>query len=269
MTKEEFFQLAKRKIEIDMPSIFRLTIYEYKKDISTYRKTNKTGIWRCPVYSCSGEFSSKENAQSVLKKHVAGNKDNIQSALIERQPIDVGLISDAPIEWWLFDKNGDEVDKSAISVYHQEDRNNPDGIYFGREAQDIRFQPGDIVEIINPYHNEFVSLGIINDVPKTVEEKWEDYRRTVEKRGPIKETEMKFPEGYFGDHMSDAYFILAMNGWDDEVNGLQLMRPSLKVPKSAENFLKSAYQRWKENVDYAVADKISWDRLGQIVRGEA
>ena len=267
MTKEEFYKLAERDFEIPEKSIYCLEIREFRSDIRAYRKMPNKNEWYFSTFTTERYFSNYDSAVESLRKYIAEEKQSIHSALLQRLRIDTDINNYTLLEWWLFDAEGNQVDRSHCSSCLCDDPNRPEGVFFGCKPEDIRFKEGDIVEV--RYFNDKIWLGIINGIPTTIEEEWQHYCRKVKNWGPLNEDiHGKFGNGYFADAIYERYFILGFDGFDPDVSPSQVYKPTFEVPQKAKDILLPAYERWKANVDDVVAGKITWSELGAIVRGE-
>ena len=243
MTKEEFYNLSATRQDITSPSVFRLIVRTYDKDIKGYRKWRGKDDYYYDISIRSNLYSSKDEAETALHKFIGDAEQfnkAIHSAVIERIPLDVPLEEGGQLEWWLYDSSGKEIDCSTCAWENGEELSLRD-VYFGRTPEQIRFQKGDIVEFIQA-NKAF--LVVLNGLPLTVEQMWERYENTVTKKGMEKEG--KYPEGYFESSVfSDSYFFLEKNGFDPDFFPYYFVKPTFKIPTKAKTELKDRFTHWK------------------------
>ena len=263
MTKEEFYKLATSPKEIAGFAIYRLTIYIYRSESKKYKKNGRTGNWYLRLYHDSNLYSSKELATEALITHIKELSDSecMHSALIQKIWLDRPFEERNVMRWWLYDANGNEIDHSVCSDRIPENLTIHD-VYFGRNPEEIRFKAGDIVEVL---YDDTVYLSVLNDVPATIEQMWEEHYKRCERRGePAKDV---YDCDHFRDAMSDGYWYMQDNGIDIDEPTYRFMRPTFEPSPEAKEKLTSLYKRWKENVDDAVSGKITWEELTKIVKG--
>ena len=244
MTKEQFYNLAATRQEINSPSICRLIVRTYDKEIKRYRKWRGKDDYYFDIATRSNLYSSKDKAESALSKVISEAEQfnhAVHSAIIERIPVDIHLEEGGQLEWWLYDCCGTEIDRSVCTWENGEELSLRD-VYFGRTPEQIRFQKGDIVEVVQ---GDKVFLVVLNGSPQTVEQMWKRYENMVAKRGL--EEVGTYPEGYFESSVfSDTYFFLEKDGFDPDFFPYYFVKPTFKIPAKAEAELKERYTRWKE-----------------------
>ena len=121
-------------------------------------------------------------------------------------------------------------------------------MFFGRKPEEIRFKPGDIVEVFGYPGNDFwsdnvVSLAIVVKVPPTKEEmsrKLENYLST--------HTDYDVSDhslGYlFGNHL-DTYEVIPYDFGDiDYSPTIATMNPSLPISARRKNLLIDQYEKY-------------------------
>lgn len=116
MTKEEFYRLAENPPQADVPSICKLTIYAYRRDVNRYWYNPKTKLWGFPIFTYGSHYSTLEEAKKAMMEELKNPLFNngIHHVDITRYPIDVPVGDDAYLNWWLFDSSGNELDRSVL-----------------------------------------------------------------------------------------------------------------------------------------------------------
>ena len=253
MTKEDFLKYANERPEPPEPSIYNLQVFYYTDDDEGYKLNVENGQWEYKIYTALWRiYTTKEKALEALhdylnKKHYPG--EIIHSAMIWRGAVDIPVSQriDGHLGKWLFDSKGNLIEQSACDGFHMNDADVPYGVYFGRTESEIRFQEGDIVEI-HPGDTGNVYLGIINGIPRNVDEMLNLYEQNVESFGPPKK---KFSLDYFADAMSDTYFIAGKpeDEFDPDISPCYIMKPTFEPPEEAVKELNEWYNAWKKRVE--------------------
>lgn len=190
MTFDEFKALAERLPSLDGNWLYRLTHQTLSDDFSY----PEFGIY---VYKYM--FLSLAEAEIILsydllsERHrlmlrtfndITGTKSerglpelsNTFGYQISRLGFGPHGTRDFYIQYWMYDSEQKELDRSSCSSYHW----NMPGVYgkfLGRLPEDIRFREGDIVEISISRGKDVgkccSTLGVIIGTPLTVREQWE------------------------------------------------------------------------------------------------
>ena len=265
MTKEEFYNLASNRPEITGDSIYKLTVREYRKDVKGYEKDPETKDWCYPISLQSSWYTSKKKAERHLYDFIKGegktHRNRIHSFIIERVSANIPLEDSGELEWWFYNSAGEEIDRSVCAW---EIKKSPSfqNVYLGRKPEEIRFEMGDIVEIIQ---DDKVFLSVINGLPPTIEEMWELYEDEFKRKG-IKVDE-KIAAGEFSDSMKDMYFYIQSDGFDPDEIPYHIVKPIFEVPQDAKDQLAGRYHRWKSYIDKHSYDEINWADLQKLVKG--
>lgn len=247
MTKEEFLTLAKHKPEITSPTVYKLIIYTYDKNAKSYRKNGKTGEWYLTLSTGANLYSSKESAESALLSYINSPEDllgQIHHALIQRIYLDENVNGGGTVQWWLYDSVGIEIDHSVCSDIVTDVMSIHD-VFLGRNTEEIRFKPGDIVEFLTCDNKVF--LTILNDTPPTVERMWQSYEDAVKRCGPSKDG--FYEEPYYICSIKDMYYYIQRDGFDPDAPVYCFFKPILTVPKKAKEELTARYERWKDSIN--------------------
>lgn len=265
MTKEEFYYLAENKPEIIAKSIYSLTIRQYRNDIKEYEKTPDKQEWSFPIFKMERIFSSKEEAEKAMGNYLKLEKSHIHSFLIERITIDTNVEDTRHLEWYSYDAAGNLIMKSlCTSTIPEFDKLTIDDIFLGRQTSDCPFKMGEIVEIV---HKDKVSLEILNGLSATIEDCWGRYEQRVRRWGPKVEGPF-YHSDFFTDCMSDQMFYISESGFDPDVPPDVVVKPTFPIPAEAKEILTARYKHWKSYIDSHSREKINWEELEKIVRGE-
>lgn len=248
MTKEQFYKLAVTHPEITAPSVFKLTIRQYDKDTKRYRKGRGQNDFYFKIWESSNLYTSKERAFSALIDFIKCsddlNRSRVHSAVIERKPVDIPFIEGGILQWWLYDNQGNEIDKSVCSIEGGNELELKD-VYFGRPKDEIRFKEGDIVEIVC---GDKIFPAILNGVPACVDEMWKSHEYYIKNHGPVPDG--KYPYGWYHDCVfRDTYFYLESEGFYPDTFPDNVFKPTFEVPREMVEELKERYIRWKESLE--------------------
>ena len=264
MTKEEFYNLANNRPKITGDSIYKLTVREHRKDVKGYEKDSETKDWYYPISLQINWYTSKQEAEKYLHDFIKGERKNhrnkIHSAVIERIPANITLEDGGQLEWWFYNSAGEEIDRSACA-WEINKRLSLRNVYLGRKPEEIRFEMGDIVEIIQ---DDKAFLSVINGLPPTIEEMWELYVDGFKRNG--KKVDEKIAAGEFSDAMKDIYFYIQSNGFDPDEDPYHIVKPIFEVPREAKDQLAGRYHRWKSYIDKHSYDEINWTELQKLVK---
>ena len=264
MTREEFFHLATDGSCIDYPSVYKLTVFTYDSRTTCYHKDEEICLWSFPLSHMSNLYSSKETAEEALHSHIIGltdDNDHVHSALIQRLCLDMPIMENVVAQWWLYDRDGNEIDHSICADnYFGEKTIN--GVYLGRKQNEIRFKSGEIVEVRT---NDIAFLAIVNGLPPTIQEIWEFYQDRCKTFG--EPAYGKYDSIHFRDSMSDCYFYLSGTGYDPDIPTYNVIRPTFTPTEDVVKELTERYLRWESNVGDAISGKITWEKLSKIIKG--
>ena len=246
LSREEFFWLAEHRPELTMPSIYVLQ-FTFRGDNRCYRKPRKyEGDWLIHISRGGRSYhSSLEAAEKAMHDYIRDEKrvSAIHSATIKRMPVDVSY-GDGELEWWLYDHEGNLVDRSLSSPYDYEEKGYFSGKFMGRNEKNTRFKRGDIIEMLT---GDTATLMIVSDPPISVEQAWEQYAKLKEKGGADFSSYQRW--AYIPSYMSDCYFVMDPEGSNFDWPTDSLIAPTLPVPDEARKRLREALSRWLLSVN--------------------
>jgi len=174
-----------------------------------------------------GIASSLINAENLILRIIERQEwKNIHHLSVREVPIDCLNDGYGFVSMHLYDYVGKKIDEASYSTMNYEAC-----VFEGRKPDEIRFVPGDIVEVQGD--NE-IHLAYVVDVPVSSEH--------------IK----KIPLGdRYYDDTDDTYIV--MTDADPEnhehIHSLALFKPRFKIPNRLEKRLKQAY------IDYLISER--------------
>ena len=257
MTYEEFKQLAEHPQHRDVPAIFKLEVLETEE--LEEKKRSHYPKYKVNTYCPQAFATTLEEAERLMHQDVQYRKKMKEE---DDYPLDTFCyyISEIPLGLLHYDREclservydgeGKLIDRSyccsRFSIYYPGvcdlpayDRH-PDETFRGRNAEQIRFQKGDIVEV---YRGNEVKLAIVVGTPLTTEWIWERNQAAKDKRGldelPYNETD-------------DSYTVIDGPGYKyhDHVPSLYVFAPHYHVPLYLQRrfmgYLEKAEKKQKE-----------------------
>lgn len=212
MTYEEFKALAMNPPYTYKPAVYRIDVFRIqepdngKSRFTIYPKyrVRKAQSFIMPTFEDAGAFINSDQLSM-------DDDRPIYCIRVYELPFGKDVISDLCRREWVFDSECNLVNQSACSSL-LEDLNNPEGHFWGRPEESIRFKPGDIVEV-HDRENGIVKLAVIFALHNDIDTCWREYQDTVR----LCEVE--------GLHTEDADKNYSLNALDDYyviVDGLNL-----------------------------------------------
>jgi len=180
-----------------------------------------------------GLFDSLENAKECMLLYIQDEKARCQSWGQDYSKECLGYLIDSqqilqkkqldfnyhPL-WWSYNADGDTNDHSLANVR---------GEFCGRPVEDIRFQVGDIVEVVGYDETELAIVGMLPPTPERFEELKQRWREKYNDH-PFKM-----------DESDDCYLVYNALGEGDthqHVECYKVFPPGKKVPESIAQKLK-------------------------------
>lgn len=120
-----------------------------------------------------------EDAQRFLHSEAISKEDYrpLYCIRIYELPFGKDVVNDLCKREWVFDSELNLVNQSACSSL-LEDLDKPEGHFWGRTKESIRFRPGDIVEV-HDRENGVVRLAVVVSLHNDIDTCWRDYQETV------------------------------------------------------------------------------------------
>ena len=257
MTYEEFKQLAEHPQHRDVPAIFKLEVLETEeleeKKRSHYPKY-KVNTYCPQAFTTTLEEAERLMHQDVLYRKKMKEEDDypLDTFCYYISEIPMGLLhyDRECLSERVYDGEGKLIDRSyccsRFSIYYPgvcdlpAYNRHPDETFRGRNAEQIRFQKGDIVEV---YRGNEVKLAIVVGTPLTTEWIWERNQAAKDKRGL---DELPY------DETDDSYTVIDGPGYEyhDHVPSLYVFAPHYHVPlylqRRFKGYLEKAEKKQKE-----------------------
>ena len=257
LSYDEFKQLAEHPQHRDVAAIFKLEVLETEeleeKKRSHYPKYKVSNF--CPqAFAASLEEAERLMHQDIEYRRKMKREDDYprDTFCYYISEIPMGLLhyDRECLSERMYDGEGKLIDRSyccsRFSIYYPGvcdlpayDRH-PDETFRGRNAEQIRFQKGDIVEV---YRGNEVKLAIVVGTPLTTEWIWERNQAAKDKRGL---DELPY------DETDDSYTVIDGPGYEyhDHVPSLYVFAPHYHVPlylqRRFKGYLEKAEKKQKE-----------------------
>ena len=241
MTLQEFKSLRGNRPLLNINSIYRLRIRNYNNRIQSYILDPETGEYSFDIWEIMNLYSTKEEAIKALTDYIVKSNNHIiiHSAGIERITVNTLIEDGGVVEWWLYNKSGQEIDHSTCSEFIREEPD-PSNFYYGRQAEEIRFNIKDIVEVIL---GDKVILSIVNDIPPTVKDMWSRYEKNCERwEGRVGNKKFDF---CFGEPMTDSYYYVNYLEYDMDISPCNIFTPTFLPSNNMIQVLNSRYKNWE------------------------
>ena len=270
MTFAEFKRLALNPQYNYEPSVYRVDVFRIQG-----RKNGKSCLAINPEENLRERFSqidyiheeSDENesenypeykvckAQSFLMPNFEDAERLIHSEEISKDdyrpiycihiyelPFGKDVISDLCKREWVFNCKGNLLEQSVCSSL-MEDLDKPEGHFWGRPKDSIKFNPGDIVEV-HDKENGVVRLAIVLALCNNIESCWSEYQKVI---GSCKEeglSEENADNNYWLYACDDCYYV----GYDSELEygtsfpcTTNVFAPRFLIPKNLKKQLFDCY----------------------------
>lgn len=237
MTFEEFKELALNPSLYKGGAVYRVEIYGYYDEW-----INDSGCYGL-VNANMSYYTSDGDAQSALSeiyKSVCKDGLKIYCALIFEIPTGIDMRFEKYTRVLSYDSDCNLIDKTLCAYPCCVNDENLE-TFRGRSQNMIRFQPGDIVEVMTLWSGEpYVETAIITKSPKTIEDSWGIY----EQLGDL------FVDG----NESDEYCYLTgehwLSGYSSSTAPFLVFKPHVPVPKKRKKELMGFYDNFTGHAFY-------------------
>lgn len=229
LTFEQFRVLADRQPSLEGNWLYRLT-HETLRDNYEYPEFR--------IHPTRYMFYSFDEAEKYMREKLAflNERNDTYRFLIEQIPI--GERENETGAAWVYSHEGKIIDISTTII---KDGEYPQSCFFGRSKERIRFQEGDIVEIVE---GDTVHLAIVGAEGPTVEWFWGLYGRSMIERN-------KFGKGYYGaDYSDDCYYVIDAPGCHAHPHVTSVMKPRLPIPQDIREYLEDCLAMSKSRDDH-------------------
>lgn len=229
LTFDQFKALADRQPSLEGNWVYRLT-HEMLWDEYEYPEFR--------IHQNRYMFLTLEDAEKYIYENLLTEKepDATYRFLIEQVP--VGERENEIGATWVYDQEGKLIEISSTIVGEGKF---PDSSFFGRSKERIRFQEGDIVEIVC---GDTVHLAIVGAEGPTVEWFWGLYGRSMMERN-------KYGKGYYGaDWGDDCYYVIDAPGCHAHPHVTSVMKPRLPIPQDTREYFEECLAMSKSSDDH-------------------
>lgn len=237
MTFEEFKELALNPSRYTGGAVYRVEVYAYYDE----------GIDDCGCYSLvkanTSYYTSDGDAQSALSeiyRSVCKDDLKIYCALIFEIPTSIDMRFEKYTRVLSYDSDCNLIDRTLCAYPCCVNDENLE-TFRGRSQNMIRFQPGDIVEVVTLWSGEpYVETAIITKSPLTIEESWAKYEEL---------------EDLFEDDIeSDIYCYLIgahwLSGYNSSTAPYLVFKPHAPVPEKRKKELLGFYENFTGHAFY-------------------
>lgn len=203
-------------------TVFQLLQVTYRHP----RRYPRFGVWWTQLFIAS----SLEAAEDYLHSYVfcPGNREDVYVFYIREVPVDVTAPGHECLSERVYGSTGELIDSRLFSTV----RIDP-GMFEGRYPEDIRFAPGDVVEVLGL---DEVHLAFVAGVPTSREE-----ASRINGEGLIKL-----------DETDDTYMVFEGPGYcyHRHVDALSIFTPRFKIPGPIRSRIEKASQTWLRRLGY-------------------
>ncbi len=236
MTFEEFKELALNPPRYQGGTICRLDVYCYADewgDMSDEAELH---------HGFRGYYSSWAEADGCLMRvyeTLAKEGFRIYCAIITELPTYVNMPFDRPVSVQVYDEGANLIERTLCSQLWMID-NQPTEIFRGRTESQLRFKPGDIVEILELWAESpaTIKTAIITATPPSVERCWE--------------LKHKFPDGIYTGFEDDEYEFITWNPQKANIfsiHPIYLFKPHFPISEQRRKELNEWFKFATENPD--------------------
>ena len=163
--------------------------------------------------------------------------DIVLAYSITEHQLDVGLHGDDTQSVRTYTANGKPNDESLLD--YQCERH-----FKGRPPEQIRFQPGDIVEVIDEWQAELCVVGHAQPTVEYYESCRKHWLENHRKRCLKKNIEYNEEECFHWDYSDDCYLVYSLGEGDTHFHpeSPKVFRPTKPVPRALREKLKAKYE---------------------------
>lgn len=216
LTFEQFKALADRQPSMEGNWLYRLTQEMF---------LNKYTYPEFRLCRAKYLFYSHEEAVRYMREKLVGKDRRHETYRFLISQIPVGEKEYMHGAQWLYDYQGNLLDYSVTLPIRY--GNYPDCTFFGRSREHVRFQKGDIVEVVS---GDTVNLAIVGAEGPAVEWFWDLYLESND-------------YGYPYDDSDDCYFTIDVPGGHHHAPTLSLMKPRQPIPQDVKEYFEECLRR--------------------------
>ena len=199
-------------------------------------KVNKSESYIFPTFDDAIRFINSEIVSS-------DNNNQIFCIGVHELPFGKNVISDCCKREWVFDCEGNILEQSVCSSL-MEDLDKPEGNFWGRPKNSIRFKLGEIVEVFDKERWE-VRLAVIVALLNDIDSCWSEYQKvmaTCELEGVGTE---KADSNYWLYAGNDCYSVAYGTDFPNDcgyANTTDVFIPHFSIPDELRTHLLNAYE---------------------------
>ena len=246
MTFEEFRELALNPTFYKGRTIYRVEVYGYYDEWIS--EDGGYGL----VRANTSYYTSLDGAQNVLPRiydSVSIDELKIYCSLIYEIPTGIDMRFEKYTRVFSYNDKCELIDHTLCD-YPCSINNENYAIFRGRDHSMIRFQPGDIVEVMTLWEESepSVEIAIITKTPPRIEDSWKLYEQVGD----------KFVDGIGSDEYCYLIGEQWLNGYNSYAPSFLVFKPHVAVPAERKkelegfynNYLGQAYYRqWGSRLD--------------------
>ena len=198
-------------------TIFQLLQVTYRHP----RRYPRFGVWWTQLFIAS----SLEAAEDYMRRYVS--LEDVYVFYIRELPVDVPSPGHECISERVYGPTGEPIDCRRFSTVQSS------GMFEGRSPEEIRFKPGDIVEILDL---DEVHLAFVAGVPSSLEE-----AKRINNDGVIQL-----------DEFDDTYMVFEGPGYcyHRHIDALRVFAPRFKIPGPIRRSIEKSCQTWLRRLGY-------------------
>lgn len=245
------------------PSIFKVTTYEYqfpspkKVKYPCFKLRKTTSSFHLSLYEAETQVKNAvHNSKEASEKVALDTYAHVITEYPLGMDIDTEVFGQSLSEW-VYGSDGALLGEREYCNFIPSSCHLPEEynhwsmlcLFKGRKPEEIKFKPGDIVEIFgfpgNDYWNDGeVNLAIIVKCPPTVEEVATALRQHQERHGSSDATEKRL--WLLKNLVEDTYEVLSLacDGIDHSPT-FATFNPTMKVPIRLRNRLLRLYEQYR------------------------
>lgn len=235
MTFEDFKELALNPPHYQGETICRLDVYCYSEEWGDMSDGSELHHGFRGYYLTSSEANGlmPQVYESLLNE---GFK--IYCAIITELPTNVNMFNDKPVSIKVYDESANLIEHTLCSNLRCD--NEPTEIFRRRIEHQMRFKPGDIVEVLEIWAESpaTIKTAIITATPPSVERCWE--------------LKYKLPDDLYLGFEDDVYEFITWNPQEANISSahpVYLFKPRFPISEQRMNELNEWFGYATENPD--------------------
>lgn len=235
MTFEEFKAIAMNPPYTPEPAVYRIDVYRIiEREYYPEYLVSKSQSFILPTF---------EDAIQFIKDDYISKDDHrsVYCIRIYELPFGKDIVNYLCKREWVFDGKCNIVNQSACSSL-MEDLDKPEGHFWGRPKESIRFKPGDVVEV-HDRENGVVRLAVVVSLHNVIDTCWRDYQDTV-KLCEIEGIGVEFADDNYSRYACDDCFgvVYGLNPIEYSYPyTTDVFTPRFPIPEKLREYLNECY----------------------------